>query len=72
MIGRITPFHCSYVTWSWLKPMPTGGRKVKDWWEEEPYKVECQIEEGIPSYLMKIQQTRYSRVSTKINFFSLL
>ena len=32
-------------------------RKVKDWWEEEPYEVECQIAEGVPSYLMKNKQT---------------
>ena len=30
-------------------------RKVKDWWEEELYEVECQAAEGIPSYLMKNQ-----------------
>ena len=29
-----------------------GRRKVKDQWGEEPYKVECQIMEGIPSYLI--------------------
>ena len=34
-----------------------GRRKVKDQWEEELYKVECQIMEGISSYLMKNQQT---------------
>ena len=28
-------------------------RKVKDWWEEEPYKVEFHVTDGIPSYLMK-------------------
>ena len=22
-------------------------RKVKDWWKEEPYKVECHIAEGV-------------------------
>ena len=27
-----------------------GKRKVKDWWEEELYEVECQVAEGIPSY----------------------
>ena len=32
-------------------------RKVKDQWEEEPYEMECQVSEGIPSYLMKNQQT---------------
>ena len=36
------------------------SRKVKDWWEEGPYKVEHQIAEGIPSYLMKNQQTGHS------------
>ena len=39
-----------------------GRRKVKDWWEEELYKVECQVVEGIPSYLMKNQQTGCSQV----------
>ena len=34
-----------------------GRRKVKDQKEEEPYKVKCQIAEGIPSYLVKKQQT---------------
>ena len=37
-----------------------GRRKVKDQWKEEPYKVECRIAEGIPSYLVKNQQTRHS------------
>ena len=37
-----------------------GRRKVKDWWKEELYKVECRIAKGIPSYLMKNQQTRCS------------
>ena len=37
-------------------------RKVKDWWEEKPYKVECRIAEGIPSYLLKNQQTTCSWV----------
>ena len=27
MIGKLTPFHWSQVTWSWLKLMPTGGRE---------------------------------------------
>ena len=26
-----------------------GRRKVKDWWEEEPYKLEHQVVEGFPS-----------------------
>ena len=34
-----------------------GRRKVKDWWEEELYEVECQVAEGIPSYLMRSQWT---------------
>ena len=25
LIGKLIPFHWSQVTWSWLKPMPTGG-----------------------------------------------
>ena len=37
-------------------------RRVKDWWEEEPYEVEHQIMEGAPSYLMKNQWTRCSHV----------
>ena len=39
-----------------------GRRKVKDQQEKEPYEVVCQIVEGIPSYLMKNQWTRHSRV----------
>ena len=39
-----------------------GRRKVKDWWEEEVYEVECQVVEGIPSYLMKNQWTGCSWV----------
>ena len=32
-----------------------GRRKVKDHWEEEPYDVEHQVAEGIPSYLVRNQ-----------------
>ena len=32
-----------------------GRRKVKDQWEEEPYEVEHQVAEGVPSYLVKNQ-----------------
>ena len=39
-----------------------GRRKVKDQWEEKPYEVEHQVAEGIPSHLMKNQQTGCSRV----------
>ena len=42
-----------------------GRKKVKDWWEEEQYKVECQIAEGIPSNLMINQQTGCSWVLHK-------
>ena len=34
-----------------------GKRKVKDQWEEELYEVEHQVAEGVPSYLMRNQQT---------------
>ena len=34
-----------------------GRRKVKDQWEEEPYEVEQQVAEGIPSCLMRNQWT---------------
>ena len=34
-----------------------GKRKVKDWWEEEMYEVEHHVTDGIPSYLVKNQQT---------------
>ena len=37
-------------------------RKVKDWWEEEPYKLENQFAEGVPSYLVKNQWTGCSQV----------
>ena len=39
-----------------------GRIKVKDWLEEKPYKVEHQIAECIPSYLVKNQQTGCSQV----------
>ena len=32
-----------------------GKKKVKDQWDEEPYEIECQVVEGIPSYLLKNQ-----------------
>ena len=37
-----------------------GKRKVKDQWEEELYEEECQVVEGIPSYLVKNQWTECS------------
>ena len=37
-----------------------GRRKVKDQWEEEPYEVEHEVTEGVPSYLMKNQWTGHS------------
>ena len=39
-----------------------GWRKVKDWWEKEPYEVEHSVAEGVPSYLIKNRQTRHSWV----------
>ena len=39
-----------------------GRRKVKDQWEEEPYEVECQVAEGVPSYLVKNRWTGHSQV----------
>ena len=39
-----------------------GKRKVKDCLEEELYKVEHQVAEGISSYFMKNQQTGFSWV----------
>ena len=39
-----------------------GRRKVKDQSKEEPYEVECQIAEGIPSCLVKNQWTRCLQV----------
>ena len=51
------------ATWSWLKPNAyKGKRKVKDWWEEDPYKVECWVAEGVPSYCVKNQQAGCSWV----------
>ena len=43
MTGRLMPFHWRQVTWSWLRLVPTGKRKVKDQWEVEPYEVEHQV-----------------------------
>ena len=37
-----------------------GRRKVKDWWEEEPYEVKHRVAKGVPSNLRKNQWTRYS------------
>ena len=37
-----------------------GKMKVKDQWEEELYEVECQVTDGITSYLMKNQQAGHS------------
>ena len=39
-----------------------GRRKVKDWLEKEPYKVELQVAEAILSYLMRNPQTACSQV----------
>ena len=39
-----------------------GKRKVKDWWEEEPYRVENWVAEGVPLYLVKNQWTECSWV----------
>ena len=47
-------------------------RKVKDQWEEEPYEVEHQVAEGIPSYIVKNQWTRCSWVLYQTDFFSSL
>ena len=38
-----------------FRPCLQGRRKVRDWWWEELYKMECQVAEGIPSYLLKNQ-----------------
>ena len=47
-----------------------GKRKVKNQLEEEPYEVEYQVAEGVPSYLMKNQWMGCSlKSSTKTNFF---
>ena len=48
-----------------------GWRKVKDQWEEEPYKVECRVAKSIPSYLMKTSGLDAHESSTGIDFFSL-
>ena len=39
-----------------------GKRKVKDWWEKELHEVEWQVTDGVPSYLVKNQQTEWSQV----------
>ena len=48
MIIEQMEFDWSQVNWvlatSWC--LCKGRRKVKDWWEEEPYDVECRIAEG--------------------------
>ena len=62
VIEKLMPFHWNQVTWSWLKPMLTGEEESEGLWEEEPYDVEHQVVEGIPSYLMRNQQTGHSWV----------
>ena len=49
-----------------------GRRKVKDQWEKELHKVECQIMEGVPSYLIKTSGPDTHESFTEIDFFSLL
>ena len=50
-----------------------GRRRIlKEWWEEELYKVECQVAEGIPFYLMKNQWTGCSWVLHWNQLFSSL
>ena len=46
--------------------------KVKDCWEEELCEVECQVAEGIPSYLVKTRGWGAHRSSTKTDFSSSL
>ena len=50
-----------------------GRRKVKDWWEEDPYEVECTNCRGCPflPYEKPADQDAHES-STKIDFFSLL
>ena len=62
MTERLMPFHWKQVTWPWLKLMPTRGvgkwRGGCEWeWDEELYKVEWQVSDGIPTHLIKNQQT---------------
>ena len=47
---KLMPFDWNQVIWSWLKLTPTGGgERWRISGRKEPYKVECQIMEGIPS-----------------------
>ena len=47
-------------------------RKVRDWWDKEPYEVECQVAEGMPSYLLKNQWTRCSQVLHQNQLFLII
>ena len=49
-----------------------GRRKVEDQWDEVPYKVEHQVAQGVPSYLMKTSRQDPHETSTETNFFSSL
>ena len=52
------PFHWNQVTWSWLKPMPTGGTgKWRTGGRRNHMKWSANVVEGIPSYLMRNQWT---------------
>ena len=73
MIGKIMPFHWSQVTWSWLKPMPTGGgkrwriggRRNHMKWSAKLQKV------SLPTMWETSGQDAH-KSSTEIDFFSLL
>ena len=39
-----------------------GKRKVKVWWEKEPYEVVCQVTEDVPLYFVMNKQTGCSQV----------
>ena len=49
-----------------------GKSKVKDWWEEEPYEVEYQGAEDVPSYLVKNGRQDAHESFTETDFFSSL
>ena len=52
--------HFTWTRWSGPGKSQCLQREEKGerpWWEEEPCELECQIAKGIPSYLVKNQQT---------------
>ena len=73
MIGKLTPFHLSQVTWSWLKPMPTrGGERWRSIGRRNHMKWSAKMWKASLPTSWKTSRLDAHGCSTEINFFSLL